>query len=149
MCRIEQEGCDYPAQPCFCQCKGSSCRYWSYWHWQDDRVSPSPGHGEVSPSPGRGGWTYAQIGSGDYPVHDGDVEAWLWGDANTSPVAISFAEVCGSSASATEATPNATATASARGPSVESIPLAQYALFAAMAVALVVGFWLVRRRQRG
>lgn len=141
VCRIEQEGCDYPAQTCFCQCKGSSCQYWSYWHLRD---------GEVSPSTGQGNWTYAQIGSGDYRVGDGDVEAWLWGDAQTPPVAISFAEVCGpSAASSTEDIASETAIGSTQESSGQSIPLAQYAIFAVMAVGLAAGFWFVRGRQRG
>ena len=138
VCRIEQEGCDYPTQSCFCQCKGSSCQYWSYWHLRD------------------GAWTYAQIGSGDYHVQDGDVEAWLWGDAQTSPVALSFAEVCGPSALATaavsEATPSPrdteTSTASNQG-SGQNVSLAQYAVFAVMAIALVAGFWFLRGRHAG
>ena len=141
VCRIEQEGCDYPAQTCFCQCKGSSCQYWSYWHLRD---------GEVSPSTGRGNWTYAQIGSGDYRVGDGDVEAWLWGDAQTPPVAVSFAEICGpSAASTTEDTPGETVIGSTQESPGQSIPLAQYAVFAVMAVGLAAGFWFVRGRQRG
>lgn len=136
VCRIEQEGCDYPAEPCFCQCKGSSCQYWSYWHWQD---------GEASSSAGRGGWTYAQVGAGDHRVHDGDVEAWLWGDAQTPPVALSFADVCGLSGAATSA-PSETAVASTQA-SGQGVSLTQYAVFAVMAIALVAGFWFVRRRQ--
>lgn len=147
VCRIEQEGCDYPAQPCFCQCKGSSCQYWSYWHLRD------------------GAWTYAQTGSGDYHVHDGDVEAWLWGDAQTPPIALSFAAICGPSEAATstvgDSTPSpsdtGTSTASKQGSSQSVSPvlrpasagLAQYAIFAVMAVGLVAGFWFLRRRQAG
>jgi len=131
VCRIEQEGCDYPATTCFCQCKGSSCQYWSYWHWKDDK------------------WTYAQIGSGDYPVHDGAVEAWLWGDAQAPPVTLSFADICGPSATGpTEGIPSATPTASIQEPSTQNMPLTQYAVFALMAVALAAGFWFVRGRQR-
>lgn len=132
VCRIEQQGCDYPAEPCFCQCKGSSCQYWSYWHWQD---------GETLPSSGRGAWAYSQIGSGDYRVHDGDIEAWLWGDAQTPPVVLSFAEIC-RSPGADVGSP----AASTQRPS-QGVSLAQYAIFAAMAIALVAGFWFVRRRQ--
>lgn len=137
VCRIEQEGCDYPGQPCFCQCKGSSCQYWSYWHWKDD----------ASPSAGHGGWTYAQIGAGDYYVQNGNMEAWLWGDAQTPPVAISFAGIC--PPSAVTAAPDETAPASAQG-SVQSVSLTQYVVFAIMAIALLAGFWFVRgRHQQG
>jgi hypothetical protein len=132
VCRIEQEGCDYPTQACFCQCKGSSCQYWSYWHLRD------------------GNWTYAQVGSGDYRVGDGDFEAWLWGDAQTPPVAVPFAEICGpSDTSTTEDIPGETAIGSTQKSSSQSIPLAQYAVFAVMAVGLAAGFWFVRGRQRG
>lgn len=132
VCRIGQEGCNYPAQTCFCLCKGSSCQYWSYWHLRD------------------GSWTYAQVGSGDYRVQDGDVEAWLWGDAQTPPVALTFAEICGPpEASGTESIASEAETASAQKTSSQSVPLAQYAVFAVMALALAAGFWYVGRRQRG
>jgi hypothetical protein len=134
VCRIQEEGCAFPAQPCFCQCMGSSCKYWSYWHWRED------------------GWAYSQIGSGDYRVHDGDADAWLWGNAQAPPIALSFAEVCGPSRAATaalndtaprpedgETTPAATHQSS-RGASPN-----QYAVFLIMAIALVAGFWLRRR----
>jgi hypothetical protein len=129
VCRIQDEGCDFPAQPCFCQCKGSSCQYWSYWHWRGD------------------GWAYSQIGSGDYQVHNGDVDAWLWGDAQTPPVALSFAEICGPSAAATAAvgeTPVASTEQLGQG-----VPLTQYAIFAIMVIALVAGLWFLRGRQGG
>ena len=131
VCRIEEQGCDYPAQACFCQCKGSTCQYWSYWHWRADAGATSPG---------QGAWTYAQIGSGDYRVQDGAIEAWLWGDARNPPAALSFAEVCG----AATGTPAATA-----GEPVQSVELTQYVVFAGMAIALVAGFWLLRVRRRG
>lgn len=131
VCRIEEQGCDYPAQTCFCQCKGSACQYWSYWHWREDAGATSPA---------QGAWTYAQIGSGDYRVQDGAVEAWLWGDARNPPAILSFVEVCGAS---TE-TPAATA-----GEPVQNVALTQYAVFAVMAIALVAGFWLLRVRRGG
>jgi hypothetical protein len=138
VCRIQGEGCDFPAQPCFCQCKGSSCQYWSYWHWRDDR------------------WVYSQIGSGDYRVHSGDLDAWLWGDAQTPPVALSFAEICGPSqaaAAAVSETPSRpehdeTPIASTQ-PSSQGVSLIQYVVFLIMATALLAGFWFLRSRQRG
>jgi hypothetical protein len=137
VCRVQGEGCDFPAQPCFCQCKGSSCQYWSYWHRRDDR------------------WAYSQIGSGDYRVHNGDVEAWLWGDAQTPPVALSFAEICGpaqAAAATVSETPSRpqegeTPIASAQ-PSSQGVSVIQYAVFLIMATALLAGFWFLRGRQR-
>jgi hypothetical protein len=136
VCEIQGEGCSFPAEPCFCECQGPSCQYWSYWHWQDT------------------GWTYSQVGSGDYRVHDGDFEAWLWGDAQTPPATLSFAEICGPSAAATTAlgesppspedseTRVASSRPSSPGPSPE-----QYAVFALMAILLVAGFWFLRGRR--
>jgi hypothetical protein len=136
VCQIQDEGCSFPSEPCFCRCQGSSCQYWSYWHWQD------------------AGWTYSQVGSRDYRVHNGDVEAWLWGDARTPPVTLSFAEICGPAASATSSlgkspprpedrdTQVASSQPSTAGPSP-----AQYAVFAVMAIVLVAGFWFLRARR--
>ena len=61
VCKIENEGCDFPAEDCFCQCAGgANCVYWTYWHLKD------------------GTWEYSQAGAGGYYVSDGDVEGWAW-----------------------------------------------------------------------
>lgn len=63
VCKIEDEGCDYPSEPCFCRCAGGpDCLYWSYWHLQEDT------------------WEYSQAGASGYFVRDGDVEGWAWGE---------------------------------------------------------------------
>jgi hypothetical protein len=61
VCRIEGVGCDFPEEQCFCECLGSECAYWSYWHLEN------------------GEWVYAGRGASLHMVRDGDIEAWVWG----------------------------------------------------------------------
>jgi len=65
ICAIDGVGC--PANDCWCQCRNpsSGCTYWIYWHL-------------------RGGeWVYSSLGAAAYPVHDGEVEGWVWGSGST------------------------------------------------------------------
>jgi len=93
ICRIDGEGCDFPAETCFCQCQGSPCVYWSYWRLND------------------GAWLYSNAGAGNTTVRDGAVEGWRWGlgtvDKAEAPPAITFADICGASAAPVEALPPA------------------------------------------
>ena len=73
VCGIEGEGC--PASDCFCQCKGSTCTYWSYWHLMD------------------GIWQYSALGASGHVAVPGSVEGWSWGEAEPPPV-VSFEELC-------------------------------------------------------
>ncbi len=82
VCRIDNEGCTFPQEPCFCQCMGggSSCVYWSYWHLDNDN------------------WQYSGAGASYHSVSHGDVEGWVWGlgtitEAAPPPV-IPFDEIC-------------------------------------------------------
>jgi hypothetical protein len=84
ICRLDDSGCDYPDEDCFCKCQGSPCKYWSYWHLDDDE------------------WEYAAFGAGSHNVSDGDVEGWAWGEgtfgeSGTEPPEVSFDEICGTS----------------------------------------------------
>lgn len=93
VCGIDNEGCAFPNQACFCECLGASCIYWSYWRLNSG-----------------GQWQYANIGAANGIVGDGDVEAWVWGAGNSAGnllPAVSFDEVCA------PATPTATPTATA------------------------------------
>ncbi len=96
VCSINGQGCSYPGQDCFCQCLGSQCQYWAYYHWEN------------------GAWQYASTGASQYSVTDGALEGWSWGQGNfvtgVEPPQITFDEVC---AAASTATPTATATATA------------------------------------
>ncbi|MBN1995207.1 MAG: hypothetical protein JW953_21135 [Anaerolineae bacterium] len=81
ICRIDNEGCTYPEEECFCQCSGgSACVFWSYWHLIN------------------GQWQFSQMGAGGYNVSNGEVEGWLWGggtaEGAAQPPVINFDEIC-------------------------------------------------------
>ena len=81
VCKIEDDGCDYPSEPCFCKCLGGpNCVYWSYWHLKG------------------GEWQYSPIGASGYFVRDGDVEGWAWGPGTAGsglePPVIDFNSIC-------------------------------------------------------
>jgi hypothetical protein len=80
VCRIEGQGCAFPAQHCFCQCMGGEgCRYWNY-YYRD---------------PGDEAWTYSPLGVLLRQVQPGGVEAWVWGDGSTPPdEALTFEAIC-------------------------------------------------------
>lgn len=86
VCSIDQEGCSFPAESCFCRCQGSPCVYWSYWRLEGD------GKGAVA-------WRYQSLGAGNTKVRSGDVEGWRWAAGTTQdaeePPAVSYAEICG------------------------------------------------------
>ncbi|GAB4538462.1 MAG: hypothetical protein Kow0063_26310 [Anaerolineae bacterium] len=82
ICRIDNEGCTFPQEPCFCQCTGggSPCIYWSYWYLRDE------------------GWQYSGSGASNHFVKHGDVEGWTWGlgtvSGATPPPVIAFEDIC-------------------------------------------------------
>jgi len=81
ICSIDNHGCNYPAEDCFCRCQGSPCVYWSYWHLKD------------------GGWQYSSLGASNYWVRDGDVEGWVWGKgeygrSGSKPPNVRFEDIC-------------------------------------------------------
>ncbi|MGQ9501233.1 MAG: hypothetical protein ACUVSB_04145 [Anaerolineae bacterium] len=83
ICRIDNKGCTYPQEACFCRCQGTPCIYWSYWHLRD------------------GGWEYSSLGASSYFVRNGDVEGWAWGEgeygvSGPRPPAVSFSDICSS-----------------------------------------------------
>jgi hypothetical protein len=66
VCAIDGLGCDYPAEPCFCQCEQlGTCTYWAYF------VRTPPGE-----------WTYSVQGVSTQPVRPGELHAWVWLDAS-------------------------------------------------------------------
>jgi hypothetical protein len=75
LCAVEGVGCAPTPQECFCQCRGSPCRYWSYFHLQD------------------GAWAYAGMGAADHVLRDGDVDGWVWGDGRTAPPLLTWDEI--------------------------------------------------------
>lgn len=80
ICKIGGDGCDYPLEPCFCQCQGADCKYWAYYHLQE------------------GTWVYSQVGAGNYQVTNGSVEGWAWGAGEPGqgavPPVIPFRQIC-------------------------------------------------------
>lgn len=111
ICKIQNDGCNFPSQPCFCQCSGgSSCVYWSYWHLKN------------------GAWQYSQSGASNYMVHNGDMEGWVWGAGSPNnapqPPMIDFNSVCAPPPTSTPSpTPAPTATHTPR-PTATSVPAA-------------------------
>lgn len=73
VCKIEGIGCDFPGEACFCKCLGADCNYWSYWTRRD------------------GSWIYAGRGASQSVVRTGDINAWVWGNGQSPPPAISDA----------------------------------------------------------
>jgi hypothetical protein len=80
ICRIEGEGCAYPAEPCFCQCMGGgACAYWNYFYRD----------------PGATAWAYSPQGAILRRVKPGSVEGWVWGDGHTAPGdGLTFEAIC-------------------------------------------------------
>lgn len=87
VCKISdarrQNGCDYPADDCFCQCTNPSgnCQYWAYYHQQN------------------GAWVYSDVGGGGWQITNGMVDGWAWGagELNRSgavPPLLSFDQIC-------------------------------------------------------
>jgi hypothetical protein len=81
ICSLDNRGCNYPAEDCFCRCQGSPCIYWSYWHLVN------------------GEWQYSTLGASNYWVRNGDVEGWVWGEgeygfSSQRPPTVRFEEIC-------------------------------------------------------
>ncbi len=75
VCAVQGVGCAPTPRDCFCQCQGNGCHYWSYFHLKD------------------GAWAYAESGSAGSQLHDGDVDAWVWGDGRTLPPVLTWEDV--------------------------------------------------------
>lgn len=60
VCKIAEEGCDYPDEPCFCE-SFTTGKYWSYWHVNN------------------GAWQYAVEGATGHKLYPGDIDGWIWG----------------------------------------------------------------------
>jgi len=88
VCKISDgqnaDGCEYPAQECFCQCQSAECVYWAYYHLQGGR------------------WVYSEVGPSNWQVKNGDVEGYAWGpgsreggNSEAEPPPARFDEICG------------------------------------------------------
>ena len=80
MYKLDGEDCDYPAEDCFCKCKGAECIYWAYQHLNN------------------GAWSYSRLGASATKVKPGAVEGWAWGAGSVQngaqPPALSFEQIC-------------------------------------------------------
>lgn len=81
VCKIGGDGCNYPAEPCFCKFGGGQQgQYWAYWQQVE------------------GAWKYSAQGAGSVRVRDGDVNGWAWGTGNVQsgaqPPLQTFAQIC-------------------------------------------------------
>ena len=136
ICAIEGEGCG--AADCFCQCRGSTCVYWSFWRLDG------------------GAWIYAPLGGTMTTAHHGDVEGWRWGKGQP-PAAIVFDQICAAQP-AVAGTPPATPAmeASSATPTATDLPASSagravpvgYAVFALLGGSLVGWLIFERRRRR-
>lgn len=81
VCKINNDGCSFPLEDCFCQCQGLACVYWSYWHLQPNNT-----------------WDYSSLGASSFVLADGQVDGWRWGAGTTNsaqpPPVITLAEIC-------------------------------------------------------
>jgi hypothetical protein len=83
ICKIGQDGCNYPQKHCFCKCQGATCEYWAYYHLDQQA----------------GEWVYSGMGASWNTVEAGDVEGWAWGsgtaeDSEVEPPLVTFEELC-------------------------------------------------------
>jgi hypothetical protein len=84
ICKIQDDGCEYPQANCFCQCSGGGeCRYWAYFHLDQQA----------------GAWVYSGMGASWHTVQPGDVEGWAWGagtpeQSQTEPPLFTFEDLC-------------------------------------------------------
>lgn len=102
VCKIGNEGCDYPRTGCFCGRENGRAVYWAF----------------STRRAGSADWEYAPLGAGSVTVQDGDIHGWAWGvgDANSGaqPPLLSLETICAVPAAATvvpvpTAAPSATA----------------------------------------
>lgn len=83
VCKINNQGCDFPAEPCFCQCTlkpGEACVYWAYYYLDG------------------GQWQYSNLGASSRIVQPGGVQGWVWGEGSpgsgAQPPLMTFDQIC-------------------------------------------------------
>jgi hypothetical protein len=116
VCKIGNDGCNYPGEGCFCQCQtlGASCTFWNYLHKTES------------------GWRALPTGAGARIIGDGEIVAWSWAVGDGESVSailpdVSIDQIC----SAVEAEPATTNTQ----PTVAAAPSATTALASAPTAA--------------
>jgi hypothetical protein len=80
VCKIGGDGCDYPAEQCFCERDGPRSIYWALYQLEGQE------------------WRYSNLGAGSVRVRDGDVFGWAWGIGESGegavPPVITLEELC-------------------------------------------------------
>ena len=88
VCKINNDGCNFPLDDCFCQCQGVNCVYWSYFHLLGDNT-----------------WSYSQVGASSHTLHNGSVDGWRWGVGSLTtappPPVYTFDQLCSTTGTAT------------------------------------------------
>ena len=137
VCSLDGQGCG-EGEDCFCQCKSSTCAYWTYW--------------QLLPE----GWRYSNAGAATVQVDNGDVQGWVWGDskpnaeADSTPPMMAFADICTSEAvvygMAAATAEDETGTVSQVGIGLNQVGMAAIVVGAPL---LLGGAWWVWQRRKG
>ncbi len=81
VCKINNDGCNFPLVECFCQCQGINCVYWSYFHLRGDNT-----------------WSYSRVGASSHSLQNGSVDGWRWGIGTLTtappPPVYTFDQLC-------------------------------------------------------
>lgn len=112
VCKILDEGCDFPGEKCFCQCTmkpGDPCIYWIFFHQVAEE------------------WRYSNQGVKGHAVRAGDVEGWVWGAGSSQdgvlPQPITFDQICNASGESIEATVDSERTSPTPPPQPAETPI--------------------------
>lgn len=88
VCKINNDGCNFPAEDCFCQCQGINCVYWSYFHLDATNT-----------------FVYSTVGASSHTLQNGSVDGWRWGAGSTTvappPPVYTFDQLCSTTGTAT------------------------------------------------
>jgi hypothetical protein len=77
ICSIQNLGCQFPAQPCFCQCTGTGpCSFIAYFILQNGAFVLSP------------------VGESTRVVHNKDVDGYIFNDGSTPPPVFTIHQIC-------------------------------------------------------
>lgn len=94
VCKLDNEGCDYPTEDCFCKRDGPKTIYWAY-----NRLM-------------QGKWMLSTLGASNTRVRPGDVEGWAWGSGDVQsgavPPLLTFDQICALAAGGQQPSPKPT-----------------------------------------
>lgn len=88
VCKINNDGCNFPLQDCFCQCQGINCVYWSYFHLDASNT-----------------FVYSTVGASSHTLQNGSVDGWRWGAGSATvappPPVYTFDQLCSTAGTST------------------------------------------------